>query len=252
MYSVNPSIYTSGKEGPPGMPGKPGNPGKRGPTGPRGQRGYGEQGRQGDDGPTGSTGQKGEPGEGLTGMPGPTGSGITGSTGPEGPIGPKGEYGGPTGPQGVGIEGPTGPAGNHLIQTFYQETTLYHLKIMSDFNKINNSNLYIMNSMNINNYEGIDKGVLQLQYTVNVNNYIQSIIASKEGFTIYFIINTTKSIKLFFMTTMGNIYSIPINYSSIEYITDTQIKVNFDFDSIDSLSEYMYPGAIYQIYIYWF
>lgn len=251
MYSVNPSIYSSGQGGPPGQPGKPGNPGKRGPTGPRGERGYGEKGKKGDDGEKGDTGPTGI--LGPTGIIGPTGDGKYGHTGPtgiNGPTGLKGDFGGPTGEQGqLGPIGPTGPAGDNLIQTFYQETTLYHLKIMSEFNKINNSKLYITGSAD---YDGIDKAILHLQYTANINNYIESIVALKDGFKIIFQIKTSKPIKLFYMSTMGNTYSIPISYSSIEYIDNQFLHISFDFDSLDSLSEYMYPAAIYQLYIYWF
>jgi hypothetical protein len=249
------SIYSSGREGPLGRPGTPGLPGPKGPTGPRGERGYGEKGNEGDKGNQGDKGDKGDQGDtGIQGQTGPTGNigptGCKGDEGIQGIKGEKGDFGGPTGFTGhQGLTGPTGPAGDNLIQTYYQDATLYHLKIMSEFNKITNSNLYITGK---NDYDGIDKGILQLQHTTNITKYINLITAIREGFKIKFIIEASLPIKLFSMTTMGNTYSIPITYSSIEYITDSKMMVIYDFDSLDSLSEYMYPAAIYYLYIHWF
>jgi hypothetical protein len=255
MFSGNTSIYSSGREGPSGKPGEPGRQGPKGPTGPRGERGYGEKGNEGEKGDKGDKGNQGIEGPlgqtGPTGDIGPTGcKGDQGIQGEQGIKGEQGEYGGPTGFTGQqGMTGPTGPAGDNLIQTFYQDATLYHLKIMNEFNKITNSNLYITGN---NDYNGVDKGILQLQHTTNITKYINMVSATREGFKIKFIIETSLPIKFFSMTTMGNTYSIPITYTSIDYITDSKITLTFDFDSLDSLSEYMYPGAIYNLYIHWF
>lgn len=233
MNSVNPSLYSSSKEGPPGKPGEPGSRGYKGPTGDQGRRGY-----------------RGEPGfHGETGDIGPTGP--TGNTGSEGIKGEKGEKGDPNGPTGAtgptGSVGATGPGGENLV--FYQEPTMYLMKIMNDFNKINESSLYITQSVN---QEGINHGILHLQYTSNIDKYINKIIASRELFKINFTIYTSAPIKLFYMTTQGGLLSIPISFSSIKYITEFHIIITYDFDSLDALSEYMYPGALYQLYIHWF
>lgn len=224
MYSVNPSIYTSIKEGPPGKEGKPGPPGMPG------------KGIRGEKGNPGAPGDKGDPG--------PTGN--TGPIGPTGQPGEKGEPNGPTGATGlIGPTGYTGPAGDNLI--YYLEPTSYHLKIMNDFNKIDNNDLYISG-----NTDDIKYGVLHLQYSSFTNKYIKKINASRELYKINFNILTSYPIKLFYMTTLGNPTSVPISYTSIKYVTDSNIIVSFDFDSIDSLSEYMYPGALYNLYIIWF
>lgn len=229
MNSVNPSLYASSKEGPEGKPGKPGNPGKAGPTGPKGRRGErGEHGFPGEQGPYGPTGY----------------------TGPTGIKGEKGDPNGPTGEIGpTGVTGSTGPAGENLIQTFYQEPTMYYLKIMNEFNKITESALYMTTSPD---QTGINQGIIHLQYTTHINKYIQKVIASRQIYKINFTIYTSAPIKLFYMTTQGGLLSIPISFSSINYITDSNVVISFDFDSIDSLSEYMYPGAVYQLYIQWF
>jgi len=234
MYSVNPSIYASSKEGPPGKPGPPGDKGNKGDKGDRGERGYGEPGLNGDMGVTGPTGSVGQ--------------GVTGPTGERGMDGQNSGFTGPTGPHGpIGL---TGPAGVNLIQTFYQEPTMYQLKIMPEFNKIVESPMYITGQYD-DLKTGINQGILQLQYTTQVDKYIQKIIASRVLYKITFMIYTSAPIKLFSMTTIGGLLSVPIS-SSIEYVTERQILVSFDFDSIDSLSEYMFPGALYQLYIHWY
>ncbi len=221
-----------------GIPGQEGKPGPQGKEGKQGIRGY--PGMNGHDGEKGETGAYG-----ATGHTGPTGQGCTGPTGPQGE---KGDNSGYTGPVGIGLTGPTGPkgiAGDHLI--IYNDHSMYVLKLMPEFDQIT-----VETPLYHNNIEGINKGILYLQYSSNTNKYVLNIKASKEQFNISFVIQTNASIKYIHMTSLGRELSIPISYTTIDYINDCYVKIYFSFDSTLSLNEYIYPGAIYNLYINWF
>ncbi len=225
MYLSRSDRYESNiKKGPPGNPGEPGRPGSQGIQGPRGY--------QGSTGPYGPTGQTG-----------------LGDTGPTGHRGPQGENSGLTGPTGnIGPTGDIGPKGENLI--IYNDMSIYVLKLMQDFNRINtNTALYINNSPNI---DAINLGILSTLYSTPSNKYINNIQASKAGFDISFIIYTNSDIKYLYMTSLGGNLSIPISYTKIDYVTSKHVIITFNFDSIVSLDEYIYSGALYNLHINWF
>lgn len=231
MYNSN--RYENFKEGPPGQQGEPGKKGRKGSPGPRGYKGEnGKDGKEGDTGHTGPTGQSIQ--------------GQTGPTGPQGIQGLQGENTGLTGPTGKGVTGPTGPGGDHLI--IYNDISIYTLKLMQDFNQIT---IHTPLSINGTSIEGINRGILHLQYSPS-NKYISFLAASKEGFNISFRMNTNAPIKYLHMTSMGGTLSIPIHFTSINYITEQQVDIIFNFDSVLSLDEYIYPGALYHLHINWF
>lgn len=229
--------YVNFKEGPCGRQGDPGPRGRKGSPGPRGYRG--ESGCHGEDGQCGATG-----------LIGPTG--VTGPTGSLGPTGLRGEDTGFTGP--TGIMGPTGPAGTDGIRgdnlIIYNDLSIYALKLMQEFNYITlNTPLYITNSKSTH---GINMGILHLQYSTPSEKYITAIHASKDGFNISFNIYANSAIKYLHMTSLGNVLSIPISYTNIEYISEYNAKITFNFDSMLSLDEYIYPGSIYTLHVNWF
>lgn len=232
---------TSLKTGPKGRDGIPGLPGKIGPTGCRGLRGYhGEKGDNGEKGEKGETGPKGDPG--LNGIS------ITG------PTGEKGEYGGPTGPTGEkgekGENGHTGPKAENLLTIIYNDMSMYKIKFMQNYNLIQNDTIiYIINN-NIS-YDGIDKAVLYLTLSTNNTKYITKMSISKNDTTLLFTISMSYSIKYVYITTPGNINSIPINSSSYNIINEHCITISFNFETLEALDEYVYQNAIYDINIIW-
>lgn len=225
MYNSRSDRYeTNIKEGPKGSSGEPGRPGNQGIQGIRGYKG-------------------------ATGPVGPTGQTGFGDTGPTGQIGPIGLNTGLTGPTGnIGPTGSVGPKGDNLI--IYNDISIYVLKLMQDFNRITSKTpLYINNNTNI---ESINLGILTTLYFNSIDKHISTIQASKEGFNISFDILTTAPIKYLHMTSLGDNLSIPISYTNIIFINEYQVKINYNFDSILSLNEYIFPGAKYDLYINWF
>lgn len=190
----------------------------------------------------GYRGERGYPGE--IGPPGDTGNtGPTGDIGPTGPLGgPKGDKGDPGEP---GLIGPTGPSGCHLIQTFYASQSVYGLKIMPDFK---DSILYIVPNSNM---EGINVGILYLQWATD-DKIINKIKVKMVKYSVHFILNTSHPIKLIYMTTPGQLLSVPIHCTSVDYLTETEVDINFNFDSAEAFNEYCYGGALYQLTIQWF
>jgi hypothetical protein len=229
---------TSLKTGPRGKDGIPGKPGQIGPTGSRGPRGY--HGEKGDNGEKGETGPKGDPG--LNGIS---------ITGPTGEKGEKGEYGGPTGPTGEkGEIGHTGPKSENLLTIIYNDMSMYKVKFMQNYNLIlNDTIIYIINN-NIS-YDGIDKAVLYLTFSTNHTKYITKMSISKNDTTLLFTISMSYSIKYVYITTTGNINSIPINSSSYNIINEHCITIAFNFETLEALDEYVYQNAIYDINIIW-
>ncbi len=208
----------------------------------------GPQGRPGCPGPQGCPGPRGY--NGRTGPTGCTGTGHTGATGQTGATGPTGPNSGFTGATGsTGATGPMGPPGENERVIIYNDISIYALKLMSEFNLITTNTPLYINQFSLN---GINKAILHLQYMSPSNKYITAMQASKDGLNIHFMIYSNNAINYINMTSLGNNSSVPINYSSIEYINENQIKVTFSFDSMISLDEYIYPGAIYNIYINWF
>lgn len=169
---------------------------------------------------------------GYRGEPGIQGEkGDIGPTGPQGEKGEKGEYMGPTGPI-----GPMGPAGG-------SDLSIYQIKWMSDFYHLT-STYTTINTFQIAH-------LLSLHHS-NINKYIVSLAVKKEQFKITFKIITSLPFQCINMVTSGNPLSIPITYTHLNLMSENEVEVSFNFDSLIAYNEYIYVGSIYYIYINWF
>lgn len=230
----NKTIIKEGTQGRPGLNGKDGAKGDPGKDGRDGKDGKNIKGDKGDSGHTGPTGP-------------------IGPIGIEGPIGPKGEFGGPTGEQGLqGVTGPIGPTGgmsDHIISIIYNDVSFYKLKCMQDCQTINiNTNVYMLGT----SLTGINLCCLYNAYMTNVDKYIINITITKNNYKLLFYINTSYAVKSIMMTTSGQPYSLPIQYTYVDMITEYYSVITFDFDSQEALDEYLHLGVLYDIYINWF
>jgi hypothetical protein len=222
--SLTPTLLYEIKEGPQGRQGKQGT---RGDPGPRGYPGIqGPTGCPGTWGPIGPTGCKGDQGDNV---------GFTGSTGSSGIMGPTGARGE------RGLDG--------LIQTFYQSSSNYCLKWLPSVDlltslpqripSIDQPNSLMMGSWLLLNSNGLDKMMLDL-------------FVSRVQHRVEWVLQLSHPAKWVHVYSLGQAFSVPIHASNIIYESDIQIRVLFEFDSVDAYQEYMYSGAIYQINIQWY
>src|SRR4029078_229503 len=177
---------------------------------------------QGKRGYRGEKGEKGDQGD----------DGPTGPTGHKGEQGEKGDYQGSTGPN--GYQGPPG-SGNDI--------SIYSIKLMPDF-KLLNSTFVLLNGVHIAHCLNL--------LTTNLTKHIVQLFVKKEQYVITFKIVTSKPFNSINIVTNGNLLSIPITYTSINLIDECQVLISFNFDSLIAYNEYMFVGAIYQLYINWF
>lgn len=229
--SLNPSTpYYQIREGPQGRPGKPG---KQGDPGPRGYQGI----------------------SGATGCTGPQGDSVIGPTGDKGDVGPQGEPSGFTGPTGqagqVGSIGPTGEKGTDgLIQVYYQESSVYGIKWMSTRIEVTPRPLHHVGASIA--YTPTLAGVWFLISGASIDKYIRDIHVHKILYQVVLTLQLSHAAKWVHAFSLGKELSIPIYSSNVDFISDTEIKITFDFDSLLAFDEYIYASAIYTICIQWY
>lgn len=240
-----------GLQGPPGLPGPPGKDGKT------------IKGSKGDPGINGINGINGKDGINGISIQGPTGP--KGDKGDNGVNGKDGQYGGPTGPTGIngkdgengyngydGKLGPTGPTGQEgkpgkdII--IYNDLSIYSIKIMHNYNKINQNTNILM----YDNWDSVDVGALNIRMLTNSSKYIKNITLSKNNYILSFYIVGSEPIKCLHMSNMGQLKSVPICMTNVEVVDEYSMIVYFNFDSQVSYDEYVYYGSIYDIYVNWF
>lgn len=243
------------RAGPPGIPGEPG------PKGKDGKNGVGERGYDGKTGPTGPPGKDGKGEKGEKGDKGEDGKGEKGDKGDNGET----QFGGPTGPtgnngmngvngiDGNSITGPAGPTGakgdDGKSVIIYNDLTIHAIKILGDYKKITtNTPIYITGD----NYTSINIGVMYTKLITNANNYIKYCDITKNGFTLSYDITTSSAMKCVHVSSAGNIKSVPIVMSDITIHDEYHATIYFKFDSEAAYTEYIYYGAIYDIFINWF
>ena len=81
------------------------------------------------------------------------------------------------------------------------------------------------------------------------DKYITFIKASKNEMTLTFYISTSLPMKYIVMTTSGQHYSIPIAASHTDMLSEYDVQVRFEFESLDAFQEYVDLGVIYDINI---
>src|SRR5438445_911024 len=217
------SMYQSSfREGPIGRQGFPGEPGLRGPQGKRGYRG--------NDGHTGPTGH--------------SETGPTGSVGPTGVDGPRGHDSGLTGP--TGPDGPMGPTGQTITYYTINDYSIYKLKWMTLGSTLTSSPVYQINQQT---NSGIDTAVLYVQSFSNIDKYIVSMTVSQSDYQLIYHLSASQSVQRVNMTTSGDRLSVPICCTQVNYVTDRQVDVVFQFDGVESINEYVFISALYDLSI---
>ncbi len=172
-------------------------------------------------GKRGYRGERGEKGETGQGDPGPTG-----------PQGEKGDYQGSTGPT-----GDQGPPGNG------SDISLYQIKMMPDYKLLNNAYVVL---------DGVFIAHLFNLFNTNLTKQIISASIKKDQFVLTFKIITSKPFLSIYLTTNGKPLSIPIHYTSINMMSEVEVLLCFNFDSLTAYNEYVFAGALYQLSINWF